>query len=153
VVPTTRPLEKEIWVVGQLTHYRNLEDILETMGEYVDPRKFAGGSFSLMPRPVLAELLKLCHDHDVLVSTGGFIEYVLTQGPEAVSKYIEECKHIGFDIVEISCGFITIPADDWLRLIERVQKAKSVQGTSRRRTNMKRRDVPARGITPTLRKS
>jgi phosphosulfolactate synthase (CoM biosynthesis protein A) len=102
---------------------RKLGDILETMGDYVDSLKFAGGSFSLMPRPVLAELLKLCHDHHVLVSTGGFLEYVLTQGPEALSKYIEEYKHIGFDIIEISCGFIAIPADDWLRLIERVQKA------------------------------
>jgi phosphosulfolactate synthase (CoM biosynthesis protein A) len=102
---------------------RQLEDILETMGPYVDSLKFAGGSFSLMPRPALAELLKLCHDHDVLVSTGGFLEYVLTQGPDAVHKYIEECKRVGFDIIEISCGFITIPADDWLRLIERVRKA------------------------------
>ena len=102
---------------------RHLEDILETMGEYVDSLKFAGGSFSLMPRPALIELLKLCHDHDVLVSTGGFLEYVVTQGPDAVDKYIEECKRVGFDIIEISCGFITIPADDWLRLIERVKKA------------------------------
>lgn len=102
---------------------RQLEDILETMGGYVDSLKFAGGSFSLMPRAVLVEFLKLCHAHDVLVSTGGFLEYVLAQGPEAVARYIEECKRVGFDIVEISCGFITIPADDWLRLVERVQRA------------------------------
>jgi len=102
---------------------RQLEDILETMGEYVDSLKFAGGSFSLMPRSVLIEFLKLCHDHDVLVSTGGFLEYVLTKGPDSVSKYIEECKQVGFDIIEISCGFVTIPADDWLRLIEKVRNA------------------------------
>jgi phosphosulfolactate synthase (CoM biosynthesis protein A) len=93
------------------------------MGDYVDSLKFAGGSFSLMPRPALVEILKLCRDHDVLVSTGGFIEHVLTQGPDAVGQYIEECKRVGFDIIEISCGFITIPADDWLRLIERVERA------------------------------
>ena len=102
---------------------RQLEDILETMGEYVDSLKFAGGSFSLMPRPVLIEFLKLCHDHGVLVSTGGFLEYVLTKGPDSVGKYIEECKQVGFDIIEISCGFVTIPADDWLRLMEKVRNA------------------------------
>lgn len=102
---------------------RHLEDLLETMGEYVDSLKFAGGSFSLMPRPALIEILKLCHEHNVLVSTGGFLEYVLTQGQNAVDRYIEECKRVGFDIIEISCGFITIPAEDWLRLIQRVQKA------------------------------
>lgn len=102
---------------------RHLEDLLETMGEYIDSLKFAGGSFSLMPRRVLTEFLKLCHDHGVLVSTGGFLEFVLTKGPESVSKYIDECKEVGFDIIEISCGFITIPADDWLRLIEKVRSA------------------------------
>jgi phosphosulfolactate synthase (CoM biosynthesis protein A) len=102
---------------------RYLQDALETMGEHVDSLKFAGGSFTLMPRPALAELLNLCHEHNVLVSTGGFLEYVLTQGAQAVDHYIRECRELGFDIIEISCGFITIPTDDWLRLIERVQKA------------------------------
>ncbi len=102
---------------------RYLKDLLETMGAYVDSLKFAGGSFALMPRQAVREIIDLCHAHDVLVSTGGFIEHVLTQGPEAVASYIDECRSIGFDIVEVSCGFITIPGDDWLRLIERVQKA------------------------------
>ncbi len=83
---------------------RYLQDILETMGQYVDPLKFAGGSFTLMPREAVRELLDLCHQHDVLVSTGGFIEYVLTQGPDAVDHYIQECKEMGFDIIEISAG-------------------------------------------------
>jgi len=101
----------------------SLEDILSTMGGYVDSLKFAGGSFALMPRRALLEITKLCHQHDVLVSTGGFIEHVLTQGTDAVKSYIRECKEVGFDIVEISSGFITFPADDWLRLIEDVEKA------------------------------
>ena len=103
---------------------RYLEDVLETMGAYVDSLKFAGGSFSLMPPKVVRELTDICHSHDVLVSTGGFIEYVLTQGREAVGRYIQECKDLGFDIIEISSGFITIPTDDWARLVEKVEKAK-----------------------------
>ncbi len=102
---------------------RYLEDILETMGAYVDVLKFAGGSFSLMPRKAVKELLDLCHRYEVMVSTGGFIEHVLTLGPEAVDQYIQECKLLGFDIIEISSGFISIPTDDWLRLVEKVQKA------------------------------
>ncbi len=102
---------------------RYLQDVLETMGTYVDALKFAGGSFSLMPRQAVKELLDLCHAHNVMVSTGGFIERVLTFGPEAVERYIQECKALGFDIIEISSGFITISTDDWLRLIEKVQKA------------------------------
>ncbi len=102
---------------------RYLEDILETMGEYVDVLKFAAGSFSLMPRQALKDILDLAHRYDVMVSTGGWMEYVLAQGHEAVDRYIRECREIGFDIIEVSTGFITIPNDDWLRLVEQVQKA------------------------------
>ena len=100
-----------------------LQDVLETMGTYVDSLKFAGGSFALMPRRAIRGIIDLCHAHDVLVSTGGFIEYVLTQGPVAVARYIDECRDLGFDIIEVSTGFITIPTDDWLRLVEKVQRA------------------------------
>jgi phosphosulfolactate synthase (CoM biosynthesis protein A) len=101
---------------------RYLQDVLETMGAYVDTLKFAGGSFCLMPRPVVKELIELCHDHDVMVSTGGFVERVLAQGAEAVHRYLRECRELGFDIVEISSGFITMPVDDLLRLVTEVQE-------------------------------
>jgi phosphosulfolactate synthase (CoM biosynthesis protein A) len=103
---------------------RYLEDLFETMGNYIDSLKFAGGSFTLMPERAIREMVDLCHKHDVLVSTGGFIERVLAQGGEAVRQYVAECKKLGFDIVEISAGFVSIPTDDWLRLIELVRKSK-----------------------------
>jgi phosphosulfolactate synthase (CoM biosynthesis protein A) len=106
-------------VVGR----RYLEDLFETMGVYVDSVKFAGGSFTLMPERVVHEIINLCHKHDVLVSTGGFIERVLCEGRDAVRNYVSECKKLGFDIVEISAGFVSIPTDDWLRLIELVRKS------------------------------
>jgi phosphosulfolactate synthase (CoM biosynthesis protein A) len=102
---------------------RYLRDVLETMAEHVDALKFAGGSFTLMPERALAEILDVAHEHDVLVSTGGFIEHVLTLGTEATDRYIEEVARIGFDILEISAGFISIPTDDILRLVDRVQRA------------------------------
>src|SRR6266516_437326 len=102
---------------------RYLEDLLEMMGAYVDSLKFAGGSFTLMPEQAVRDIIELCHKHDVLVSTGGFIERVLAQGGEAVRKYVTECRKLGFDIIEISAGFVSIPTEDWLRLIELVRKS------------------------------
>lgn len=99
-------------------HY--LSDLLETAGAYVDALKFAGGSFAILPRRAVRELIELAHQHDVLVSTGGFIEFVLSQGPAAVEAYLRECKELGFDVVELSTGFITIPPDDWRRLVQKV---------------------------------
>jgi phosphosulfolactate synthase (CoM biosynthesis protein A) len=106
-------------VVGR----RYLEDLFEMMGAYVDSLKFAGGSFTLMPEEAVREIVDLCHKHDVLVSTGGFVERVLAQGGDAVRRYVAECKKLGFDIIEISAGFISVPTDDWLRLIDLVCKS------------------------------
>jgi phosphosulfolactate synthase (CoM biosynthesis protein A) len=102
---------------------RYLQDLFETVGEYIDTLKFAGGSFTLFPRSVLAEIIQLCHRHRVRVSTGGFIERVLTRGAEAVARYLAECKELGFDLVEVSSGFISVPDDDLVRLVRAVQDA------------------------------
>src|SRR2546426_11312121 len=102
---------------------RYLEDLFETMGNYIDSLKFAGGSFTLMPEKAIRDIVDLCHKLNVFVSTGGYIERVLVQGGEAVRQYLAECKKLGFDIVEISAGFLSIPTDDWLRLIEVVRKS------------------------------
>src|SRR5207249_11248422 len=102
---------------------RYLEDLFETMGNYIDSLKFAGGSFTLMPEKAIRDIVDLCHKHDVFVSTGGFIERVLVQGGDAVRHYVAECKKLGFDTIEISAGFVSISTDDWLRLIELVRKS------------------------------
>ena len=78
-------------VVGR----RYLEDLFEPMVEYVDSLKFADGSFSLMPETAVRNLIEFCHHHNVLVSTGGFVEHVLAQGSDAVRQYVAECQSSG----------------------------------------------------------
>lgn len=102
---------------------RYLEDLFEMMGAYVDAVKFAGGSFALMPRKAVKEMIDLCHKNNVLVSTGGFIETVLARGKDYIDPYIKECRSLGFDILEISSGFISIPQEDILRLVQKVKRA------------------------------
>src|SRR6266568_2921106 len=99
---------------------RYLEDILETMGQYVDSLKFAGGSFTLMPRSAVKQLIDLAHQHEVSVSTGGFIERVISQDPAGVQPYLDECRALGFDTIELSTGFITMPLEDCVRLVQKV---------------------------------
>lgn len=100
-----------------------LEELLQAFDSYIDSFKYAGGSFALMPRDAVLRLNEICHRHQVQVSTGGFIERVLTYGARMVDYYIEECKALGFDIIEVSSGFISISTGDWLHLIERVHKS------------------------------
>lgn len=56
---------------------------------------------------------------------GGWIEHVLTQSdPQAaVGRYLHKCKALGFDVVEISTGFLSLPQEDWVRLVNKVKDA------------------------------
>lgn len=98
---------------------RYLSDLLETMGTYVDSLKFAGGSFCLMPEERVREMIELCHRHDVLVSTGGFLERALPLGSDAVDRCLDACRALGFDTIEVSSGLLTVPADDLCALAQR----------------------------------
>ncbi|KAI9705719.1 MAG: hypothetical protein M1820_005130 [Bogoriella megaspora] len=99
-----------------------LKDLFETVGYHVDGLKFAGGSFSLYPEDKLREVIDLAHQYGVYVSTGGWMEHVLTQSNTgiAVDKYLAKCKDVGFDVIEVSSGFLSFPANDWLRLVDRI---------------------------------
>ncbi|KAI0074738.1 coma-domain-containing protein [Panus rudis PR-1116 ss-1] len=98
-----------------------LDELLSDWGEYVDGVKFAGGAFSLMPEERLKALIETAHKHGCYVSTGGYIERVLAASggnKDVVSKYLTTCKNMGFDVLELSSGFLSIPTEDWAELIE-----------------------------------
>src|SRR5213595_4069748 len=90
--PRTRGLTEIRGPYYSVVGRRYLEDLFELMGEYVDSLKFAGGSFTLMPERAVQDIIELCHEHEVLVSTGGFVERVLVQGDDAVRQYVARCK-------------------------------------------------------------
>ena len=106
-----------------VTPHTYTDELLRLMGEHVDGYKYAGGSFSLMPADEVIKLNRICHDHGVYVSTGGWIENVLARAPNHIDEYIEECKRLEFDMIELSTGFIQLPVPDLITLIQKVKKA------------------------------
>ena len=102
--------------------YGYLEDLLDDWAYYVDGYKFAGGSMRLLPRTKVKQIIQLCHNHKVYVSTGGFVERVIAQGGNAVDLYLEECKALGFDVVEVSSGLAPISLEDKIKIIKQVRK-------------------------------
>ncbi|KFY48652.1 hypothetical protein V495_01147, partial [Pseudogymnoascus sp. VKM F-4514 (FW-929)] len=76
---------------------RHLEDVMETVGTHVDGLKFAGGSFAVMPEERVREMIEVAHGNGVYVSTGGFIEHILTHADvhTVVDKYLAKCKDLG----------------------------------------------------------
>jgi len=76
----------------------------------------------LLSRETTRKIISLCHDYDVYVSTGGFVERVIVEGSDIVDKYLEECKALEFDMVEVSSGFTTMKLEDKVAIVRRVQK-------------------------------
>lgn len=101
--------------------YGYLRDLLADWGEYVDGFKFAGGSMRLLDHDKTRKMIQVCHDHNVYVSTGGFVERVIAQGADAVDKYLEECKALEFDMVEVSSGLAPIKLEDKVAIVKQVQ--------------------------------
>jgi phosphosulfolactate synthase (CoM biosynthesis protein A) len=99
-----------------------VKDLLEMWGDYIDGFKFAGGSMRLLSVDMAKSILKICHDRDVYVSTGGFVERIIVQGTDAVDRYLEECKSLGFDVVEVSSGLAPIPLEDKVEIVKQVKK-------------------------------
>ncbi|KAF8029981.1 hypothetical protein BT93_E2414 [Corymbia citriodora subsp. variegata] len=98
-----------------------LQDIFESMGPFVDGLKFSGGSHSLMPKSFIKEITDIAHEHNVYVSTGDWAEHLLRRGPSAFKEYVQECKQLGFDTVELNVGTLEIPEDTLLRFVRTVK--------------------------------
>ncbi|CAK9858434.1 unnamed protein product [Sphagnum jensenii] len=101
----------------------NLQDVLETMGQFMDGLRFSGGSFSLMPHDIVRQLTRMAHNHDVYVSSGGWADHVLAQGPSVFRQYVQECKDLGFDAIEVNTDLIGLQEEDLLHLIRTIKSA------------------------------
>ncbi|GLT75506.1 hypothetical protein SLA2020_472250 [Shorea laevis] len=98
-----------------------LQDIFESMGQFVDGLKFYGGSNSLMPKSFIKEVIDTAHQHDVYVSTGGWGEHLLRKGPSAFKEYVDECKQMGFDTIELDATSLGIPEETLLRYVRLIK--------------------------------
>ncbi|CAH9111981.1 unnamed protein product [Cuscuta europaea] len=98
-----------------------LQDMFETMGEFVDGLKFSGGSFSMMPKTYIREISDLAHKHNVYVSSGDYIEKFLRKGPSYFKEYLEECTQLGFDTIELDMTSLDLPEEAILRYVRLIK--------------------------------
>ncbi|MCO5554448.1 hypothetical protein L7F22_007978 [Adiantum nelumboides] len=106
---------------GFLTVQERFSDILEANGHFIDGLKFKGGSASLMPKNCLKEIADMVHQHGIYMSTGNWAEHLLMKGPSAFKQYVQECKDIGFDTLELNVDLLNFQEDDFLRLIRLIR--------------------------------
>ncbi|GMH05366.1 hypothetical protein Nepgr_007206 [Nepenthes gracilis] len=121
-----------------------LEDIFESMGQFVDGLKFSGGSHSLMQKSFIEKVTDMAHKHDVYVSTGDWAEHLIRKGPSAFNVYIEECRRLGFDTIELNAGSLEIPEETILRYV-RLIKSGGLRAKPLFRVMFNKSDVPVAG--------
>lgn len=106
----SKPRQKGMtMVIDRGLGLRELEDLLETAGAYLDFLKLGFGT-SLLYQPELLEAkIKLCQNFQVEIYPGGTLtEIALIQGE--YPRYLRQAHRLGFQTLEISDGIITLTA-------------------------------------------
>lgn len=84
---------------GDFTNVQ-LEDGLTAWGDYIDIAKFLHYHL-LFPEEYVKRRIKIYHEHDILVQPGG-LPFELAALQKKEEKFLEDCKRLGFDIIEVS---------------------------------------------------
>lgn len=118
-----KPREKGLtMVIDKGLGLRELRDLLEVAGKYLDLLKLGFGTSVLYRDSVLKAKIKLCREYRVQVYPGGTLMEIAIQ-QNRFETYLTEAKRLGFQTLEISDG--TIPLDPATRryCLKRAQKA------------------------------
>ncbi|KAA0056904.1 hypothetical protein IC582_029466 [Cucumis melo] len=121
-----------------------IQEIFESVGQFVDGLKFSGGSHSLLPRDFMKEVTEMAHRHDVYVSTGDWAEHLLRKGPSGFKEYVEECKLLGFDTIELNVGSLDVPEETLLRYV-RLIKNGGLRAKPQFAVKFNKSDIPITG--------
>jgi phosphosulfolactate synthase len=86
------------------------EDLLDTVGQYIDLAKFKAGSARLYSEPCLRRKLAAYRERDVKPFIGGqFHEFVFAvYGDGELGKFYAEAKRLGFAAIEISDNIVPL---------------------------------------------
>ena len=86
------------------------KDMLDMAGDYIDMVKFTFGTSAFYDMDITKGKVELLSSYDVWTMPGGtFMEVALWQ--KQYQEYLNRCKEIGFNAIEISDGTIEIDLD------------------------------------------
>jgi len=101
---------------------RELHDLLEVAGNYLDYLKLGFGTFLLYNEKLIKAKIKLCRKYQIQIYPGGTLtEIALLQGSYEV--YLEKAAQIGFRTIEISDGTISLSTEKRQYCIKRAIQA------------------------------
>ena len=97
-----------------------VEDYLKVCGDYIDFVKFGWGTSVVINREVVKEKINYYKDYDIKVYPGGTLfEYAYVKGK--FDEFLDECRELGFEAVEISDGSSDISLEERKKAIEKAK--------------------------------
>jgi len=97
-----------------------VEDYLKVCGDYIDFVKFGWGTSAVIDREVVKEKINYYKDWDIKVYPGGTLfEYAYVKG--RFDEFLNECRELGFEAVEISDGSSDINLEERKKAIEKAK--------------------------------
>jgi len=97
-----------------------VEDYLKVCGNYIDFVKFGWGTSAVINRDVIKEKINYYKDWDIKVYPGGTLfEYAYVKG--RFDEFLNECRELGFEAVEISDGSSDISLEERKKAIEKAK--------------------------------
>lgn len=96
------------------------KDLMNTAADYIDSVKNTFGTAAFLDEKLLKEKIEIIKAAGVDVYPGGtFLEAAVAQG--VYDKYLERCKQLGFNVIEVSDGSIEISKELRKELIIKAQ--------------------------------
>lgn len=119
---TEKPREKGLtMVIDTGLGLNSVRDLMENASEYIDLVKLAFGTSRLMDREALIKKIELYKEYGVDVFPGGtFLEIAYSQN--ALEKFLEEARKLGFTAIEVSDGSIKVSEAERERIISMVKE-------------------------------
>ncbi|WP_456419701.1 phosphosulfolactate synthase [Methanocaldococcus infernus] len=98
---------------------RYFEDYLNLCGDYIDYIKFGWGTIATIDREIIKEKIRLSKEFNIKAYPGGTLfEYCYINNK--FEDYLNECKDLGFETLEISDGSINLSLEERKDIIEKV---------------------------------
>ena len=97
-----------------------VEDYLKVCGDYIDFVKFGWGTSAVIDRDIVKEKINYYKDYGIKVYPGGTLfEYAHVKGK--FDEFLDECRELGFEAVEISDGSSDISLEERKKAIEKAK--------------------------------
>jgi len=97
------------------------KDLCRLTGDYIDVVKIGFGTSKLYDKNVLKDKIRILNRYGIDVMTGGTLfEIAFIQ--DAVPAFLEEAGCLGFSIIEISDGTISLSAENRIQSIRNVRR-------------------------------